>query len=322
MSALDLSTIENAQRWVVQAHKDENTCEHCKKNDRKTYRNRQEAYKDYPGGKGYIKCIGAQFGNKCRCIVRKRRKGGTKNVVDLNKLKNLAEKAQQLSKPGSSTAENKSWYRIENTLADTTEVYLYENIGAYGISANAFVMALNEIRTPKVHIRMNTQGGEVFDGVAIYNAIRRHPADFTTFIDSLAASAGSFIALAADRVVMAKTARMMIHNAQGAAYGDQHVMEEMRNILADLSENIAGIYAERAGGTVSEWLALMSKDTWFTAEDALTAGLVDEIEGEEQDEDDDEDTDTSSTPENSSTQEPVFTWDAADFMNCIKEALV
>lgn len=68
--------ISNAMRWVVKAHRDANTCEPCKKNDGKLYRNRTDAYADYPGGKGYIKCVGAEYGNQCRCTVSKR-KGGT-----------------------------------------------------------------------------------------------------------------------------------------------------------------------------------------------------------------------------------------------------
>lgn len=66
-------TIEAAMRWQVKAHIDDNVCEPCKKNDKKLYRNRASAYADYPGGKGYIKCVGAKYGNSCRCTVKKRR---------------------------------------------------------------------------------------------------------------------------------------------------------------------------------------------------------------------------------------------------------
>lgn len=69
-----LSRVDAAMRWVVKARSDGNVCDPCKKNDKKTYRNRASAYADYPGGKGYIKCVGAEYGNKCRCTVSKRRK--------------------------------------------------------------------------------------------------------------------------------------------------------------------------------------------------------------------------------------------------------
>jgi hypothetical protein len=65
--------IENAMRWQVKAYRDASTCDKCKRNDRKLYRNRTSAYADYPNGKGYIKCVGAQYGNSCRCVVKKRR---------------------------------------------------------------------------------------------------------------------------------------------------------------------------------------------------------------------------------------------------------
>jgi hypothetical protein len=68
-----MDRIEAAMRWQVKAHIDANVCEPCKKNDKKLYRNRSSAYADYPGGKGYIKCVGAQYGNSCRCTVKKRR---------------------------------------------------------------------------------------------------------------------------------------------------------------------------------------------------------------------------------------------------------
>ncbi len=70
-----MGAVENAMRWKVKAQSDGNVCEPCAKNDGKLYRNRASAYADYPGGKGYIKCIGAQYGNTCRCVVRKRRSG-------------------------------------------------------------------------------------------------------------------------------------------------------------------------------------------------------------------------------------------------------
>jgi hypothetical protein len=68
-----LAFVHNAMRWVVKAHIDDNVCDPCKKNDGKLYRNRTAAYADYPGGKGYIKCVGAEYGNQCRCTVKKRR---------------------------------------------------------------------------------------------------------------------------------------------------------------------------------------------------------------------------------------------------------
>ena len=68
-----MGAIENAMRWQVKARVDDSTCEPCKKNDGKLYRNRSDAYADYPGGKGYIKCVGAEYGNSCRCTVNKRK---------------------------------------------------------------------------------------------------------------------------------------------------------------------------------------------------------------------------------------------------------
>src|SRR4026209_2051548 len=93
-------------------------------------------------------------------------------------------------------AGRKDWYRIENSAGnDTTEIYIYDEIGYFGVTAADFVRELQNIRTSNIDLHLNTPGGDVFDGVAIYNALLNHRAHVNTYVDSLAASAGSFIAM-------------------------------------------------------------------------------------------------------------------------------
>jgi ATP-dependent Clp endopeptidase proteolytic subunit ClpP len=176
----------------------------------------------------------------------------------------------------------RDWFRIVNATGDggtPAELYLYDEIGFWGTSAADFVDQLKGITAGSIDLHVNSPGGEVFDGIAIYNAIKNHPASVTTYVDGLAASAASFITMAGDRIVMARNAQMMIHDAIGVVIGNAAEMEKMRTLLDRLSDNIADIYAQRAGGDVADWRKLMLDETWFDATEAVGYGLADEMSG-------------------------------------------
>ena len=170
------------------------------------------------------------------------------------------------------------WFRIDNahtaTEGDVTKVYIYDEIGFWGTDASDFIKQLLDIKTSEIHLHLNSPGGNVFDGIAIYNGLKMHTAKVTTFVDALAASAASFIAQAGDEVIMARNAEMMIHDASGLAYGNADDMRELADVLDRLSNNIADIYAYNAGGTVPEWRGLMKAETWFSAQEAVDQGLA------------------------------------------------
>jgi ATP-dependent protease ClpP protease subunit len=195
--------------------------------------------------------------------------------VDLNKLGQLANQVREKARP--SRATDKSWYRISNT-GGNAEVWIYDMIGEWGITASDFVADLKSLGNQPVDIHINSEGGSVFDGVAIYTAIKQHAAHTTGYIDSLAASAASFIAMACDTVVMAKQGRIFIHDAQGLVMGSAKDMRDTAAVLDDLSDNIASIYADRTGGTVKEWRKNMAAEKWYDAEAAVSAGLADSID--------------------------------------------
>jgi ATP-dependent protease ClpP protease subunit len=170
-----------------------------------------------------------------------------------------------------------SWYKISNTAAGA-EVLLYDEIGWFGVTANDFARELQALDTDAITLRINSPGGDVFDGLAIYNALRNHPATVTTRIDGLAASAASFIAMAGDKIVAEKASQIMIHDAMGAAIGlDAAEMRDMADLLDKTSGTIAGIYGDRAGTPAADWRTAMQTETWYTADEALAAGLVDEV---------------------------------------------
>jgi len=177
---------------------------------------------------------------------------------------------------------NPTWYRISNKAEDTTLIDIYDEISWFGISAADFVKELRAVSTPKIELHINSPGGDVFDGVAIYNALRQHDAQVHVVIDSLAASAASFIAMAGDKITATATAMLMIHDAWGLVIGNAADMREMADLLDKHSDNIASIYAVRAGGDTASWREKMGEEIWYNADEAYKAGLVDEIEGEGQ----------------------------------------
>lgn len=165
---------------------------------------------------------------------------------------------------------------------DTTEIMLYGEIGFWGVTAKEFNTALAKIKTPSVLVRIKSEGGDVFDGLAIYEALRSHPATITTKVEGWAASAASFIALAGNTVTIADSAFMMIHKAWGFAVGNSADMLDMAATLEKIDGNLADIYAAKTGQTSAEMLKMMtgaSDGTWFTASEAKEIGLVDSIIG-------------------------------------------
>lgn len=117
----------------------------------------------------------------------------------------------------------------------------------------------------------------MFEGIAIANALRSHPATVTTQVDGIAASIASVIALAGDRLVMMPHSQLMIHEASGMCFGDAADMAQMAALLERQSDNLADVYAARAGGTREEWRALMQAETWYLADEAVAVGLADEV---------------------------------------------
>jgi ATP-dependent Clp endopeptidase proteolytic subunit ClpP len=173
------------------------------------------------------------------------------------------------------------WYEIKNK-TDKAEIWIYEQIGedwwsGGGVTAKGFQKELSEIKASQIDLHINSPGGVVFDGITIYNLIKQHPANVTTYIDGLAASIASVIALAGDKVVMAENALYMIHNPFGMAFGDAEEMRKMADNLDKVCGSLVKSYTSKTGQTDAEIEALMDAETWMTADEALTFGFIDEI---------------------------------------------
>lgn len=170
------------------------------------------------------------------------------------------------------------WYKITNSSGDgPATVHVYDEIGYWGITASDFVRDLSAVTASEIELHLNSPGGDVFDGIAISNALRQHRAQVTVYVDALAASIASVIAMGGDRIVMTPGSQMMIHDGLCLCIGNAADMRETADFLDQQSDNIASIYAARAGGTAAEWRARMTAETWYTAEEAVAAGLADEV---------------------------------------------
>lgn len=159
--------------------------------------------------------------------------------------------------------------------SDETLIDLYDEIGFYGITAAAMREKLNSITTPSIRLRINSPGGDVFDGLAMYNDFKDHPATVNVEVVGLAASAASIIAMAGDTVSMADNAFLMIHNAWTVAYGDKHIMEEMSGLLGQIDGALAATYAKRTGLSVKAINTMMDAETWLGADEARAKGFAD-----------------------------------------------
>jgi len=174
-----------------------------------------------------------------------------------------------------SVVESRSWFKITNH-ADSADLFIYGEIG-WEVGANDLVMALAQLEADTITVRINSPGGDVFEGVAIYEALRSHPATVNTQIDSLAASAASFIALAGETVTISEFGQMMIHDPYTIGVGNAADLRETADLLDRQGDNIAGIYAKRAGGSVSSWRDAMRVETWYSSDEAVKAGLADQV---------------------------------------------
>jgi ATP-dependent protease ClpP protease subunit len=160
-----------------------------------------------------------------------------------------------------------------------TQIDLYGDIGFYGVTAADFRRMLNE--TPgDLRLRINSRGGDVFDGIAIHNDLVDHAGRVHVEIAGLAASAASIIAMAGDSITIAESAFVMIHNAWGLVVGNRHDMAQVAEVLAGIDKSLARIYADRTRVGIRAITEMMDKETWFSGKDAVDQGFADGLADE------------------------------------------
>ena len=171
---------------------------------------------------------------------------------------------------------DKSWYRIAKT-ADEATITIYDEIGMWGCSANEFVSELAEIDAKIINVRLNSPGGSVFDGIAIYNAIAEKDAKIIMYVDGWAASIASVIMCAGDEIKISEAAQVMVHKPWSFVIGNDEDMVKEAGILQSLETAIIDIYVARTGGDREEITAWVKAETWFRGKSAVEAGFCDEV---------------------------------------------
>jgi len=172
-------------------------------------------------------------------------------------------------------------FQIRNKTATTAEIVLYGSIGeSYwddSVSAKNFSEELSKLpkTVNQIDVRVNSPGGDVFDGVTIYNRLKQHSANITVHIDGLAASIASIIALAGDEVIMGEGALYMIHLPWTFSMGDRNDLENTINRLMDVEEQLLGIYSRKTGLDRLELKAMLEAETWLDADQSVEMGFVD-----------------------------------------------
>ena len=166
--------------------------------------------------------------------------------------------------------------------ADVPEILMYDRIGASlwdggGVVAADVVAALADAGGGPVRVRINSPGGDVFEGLAIYNALLGYSGTVEVVVDGVAASAASIIALAGTTVAMQDASLLMIHNASTMAYGTKADMAATGGVLGKIDATLAGVYATKTGKPAAEAAAMMDAETWFTSAEALVGGFVDSV---------------------------------------------
>jgi len=158
------------------------------------------------------------------------------------------------------------------------EIFIYNKIGEGGLSSNRFRHELSRIEgNEPIHVRINSAGGAVSDGLAIYALMLEHPAQMIVHIDGWAASAAGIIAMAGDERIMAKNAAFMLHNVEATSVGLAKDLRASANMLDALEDASTTIYVTRSSLSREEIKAMMDKTTWLTAQDALAAGFATSI---------------------------------------------
>ncbi len=172
-------------------------------------------------------------------------------------------------------------FRVTNKSDDLVEILLYEDIGEGflgGVSAKQFREVVSEATGNSVlNVRINSAGGDIFDGFAMYNALRESPNKVEVDIDGLAASAASVVAMAGDVVRMADNARMMIHNAWTVTAGDYRELRRVADLLESINGDIVDAYHSRVDLPRDALVEMLDAETWMDAEEARDMGFVDQV---------------------------------------------
>lgn len=170
-----------------------------------------------------------------------------------------------------------SCYLMKTASDKEADVLIYDAIGYWGVQAEQFAKDLQSLKVETINLRINSPGGSVFDGIAMYNALVSHKARVVTHVEGFAASIASIIAMAGDEIVMHEGSTMMIHKPWTMAMGDANDFRKEAEVLDKLEGSLIDIYEGRTGKSREELQGMLEAETWFNAKEAVEAGFADKL---------------------------------------------
>lgn len=185
--------------------------------------------------------------------------------------------AEAVSRFWGKPLDRPEWYKVEASASDQAEILIYDVIGWPFNDAGDLVRYIAGLKGKDILVRLNTPGGDVFDGMAIYNALAGHQGRVTMRIESLAASMGSVLAMAGKEVQAYQNTMMMIHEPWTYMAGNQYELREVADILEKISSNMLDIYIGKSRVGKREMKEIMKAETWLTAKEAKEKGFIDTI---------------------------------------------
>lgn len=184
-------------------------------------------------------------------------------------------------------AKSKNLFNIQNKSVTEAEIIIYGPIGDSfwddsAVSAKQFSDELSKLPATinKIVLRLNSPGGSVFDGMAIYERLKQHKATIEVRIDGIAASIASIIAQAGDSIIIGEGSMMMIHKPSTGLYGNRDDFEKVIRTLDKIEEQMTSIYARKSGMARGEISIMLEDDYWMTAEEAIQKGFATDLAGE------------------------------------------
>lgn len=180
----------------------------------------------------------------------------------------------------SANKDKKREFTIQQN-GDAVDIYLYDIIGYWMDETEMLVRDIRAITASTINLRINSPGGDVFDAVAIKSALKEHSAEVVAHVEGMCASAATNIVMGADRSEIVPGSRFMIHNAWTLAVGDRHEHMSTADLLQSIDTEMAAFYAEKTGMDAEQISNLMDAETWFAAQEAVDAGFIDAVKGQD-----------------------------------------
>ncbi|GDO96256.1 ClpP-like prohead protease/major capsid protein fusion protein [Escherichia coli] len=190
----------------------------------------------------------------------------------------MPELNDRISATPKASMKNKSWFRMQAGGPGDADIYIYDEIGFWGVTAKQFISDLNALGDiTHINLHINSPGGDVFEGIAIFNALKTHGASITVYVDGVAASMASVIAMVGNPVIMPENTFMMIHKPFGFTGGDAEDMRTYADLLDKVEAVLLPAYAQKTGKTTDEIAAMLADETWMSGAECLAHGFADQV---------------------------------------------